>query len=458
MAEKIYSKSNDCEESQPDCDLTMEEEEREACQLEASLEYSFNNTNKEATGELYSEYLVFKPECEVEFSIKYREIVKIKGENYRIYITLASGEELLISCLGYSYEDFLRILIKNRNELILKDMLMYESRIFLEVEGEYTHNDESGIELSSGECIVRLYETGLIIIPNTSDPFRIPYSLICKFREDNYRLFLETDIGESIILSKIGMTLEGLKNTYSSLINKLHKKLQSTILDLFPNLSSSELNELSNLIKDGKSVKKEDLDLLSRDLWPQMEYKLQDLGLSEEYNYLKAIGQTNKISIGLKKGLMGSLTGEYIWFLVPIYNLSPELPGNILAMEAVSSESEGRATYFFKIMERTEYNKLQSTEELNIKVDRFIRLLNYCMLQINFRREPIYLSPEQLSKPLYVKYMYSIESQPALKLIRKHFIGRVIHSNTEQWKQDVMDIIKFNSTEEADQRLWKRAK
>lgn len=458
MAWKVYSGSSSFGEIQPDYNQDMEDENIEACQLEASLEYSFKGIKREAAGQLYSEYLLIKPELDREFYVKYREIIKIKGENYRIYITLASEEELLISCLGYSYEDFLRILIENRNELILQDMLMYESKIFMEAEGEYIHKNEWGTELSSGECNIRLYETGLIIIPNTSNPFRIPYSLISSFSEDNYKLYLQTDIGESILLSKMGMHLEGLKNTYRELVNKLDRKLQSTISDLFPSAGSSLFSQLSGLIRDGKSVKKEDLDYLSKDLWPQMEYKLQDLRLSEEYNYLKEIGQENKISIGLKKGLMGSLTGEYIWFLIPIYSLTPEPSGNIIAMEALSSESEGRATYFFKIMDRTDFNKIQSLKEMHMQADRFIRLLNYFMLQINFRREPIYLSTEQLSKPQYIKYMYSIESQSALKLMRKHFIGRVIHSNTEQWKQDVMDIIRFNCTEEADTRVWKRKK
>ena len=455
MSEKLYSKSDSFDESD---DSQENEEAALVFEIEASLEYLFKGLQGEATGYLYKEYMLLKQPLHSEFTLKYREIIGIKGENYRIYITCASGEELIISCLGYSYEDFLRILIKNRNELILQDMLMYESKIFMEAEGEYIHRDDSGSELSSGECIMRLYETGLIIIPNTSNPFRIPYSLISKFNEDNHRLYIETDIGECIILSQIGLALEGLKHTYTELITKLDKRLQPTIQNLFKETSSSLFTQLTMLIRDGKSAKKEDLDSLKVDLWPQMEFRLKSLGLSEEYDYLKSMSHENKISIGLKKGLMGDLTSEYIWFLVPIYALTPVPFGNIIAMEAVSKEGEGKATYFFKIMERAAFNKLQSLEELHKHVDRFIKLLNYSMLQINFRREPIYLSTEQLSSPQYLKYMYAIEAQPALKLMRKHFVGRVIHSSMEQWKQDVMDLIKFNTTEEADSKVWKRNK
>lgn len=455
MSQKIYSEAESIDKS----DYNQENEEAAlVCEIEASLEYSFNGLQREATGYLYKEFMLLRPELHSEFILKYREIIKIKGENYRIYITSATLEELIISCLGYSYENFLRILIKNRNELILQDMLMYESKIFMEAEGEFIHKDESGSELSKGECVIRLYETGLIIIPGTSNPFRIPYSLISKFNEDNYKLYIETEIGECIILSQIGLALDGLKHTYTELINKLDKRLQPTIQDLFKEAGSSLYNQLEGLIRDGKSVKKEDLDFLQGDLWPQMESKLKKLGLNEEYEYLKSLARPDKISIGLKKGLMGDLTSEYIWFLIPIYALTPEPFGNIIAMEAISKEGEGKATYFFKIMERAAFSSLQSLEALHKHTDKFIKLLNYSMLQINFRREPIFLSTEQLSKPQYIKYMYSIDSQPALKLMRKHFVGRVIHSSTEQWKQDVIDLIKFNTTEDADNRVWKRKK
>jgi hypothetical protein len=318
--------------------------------------------------------------------------------------------------------------------------------------------NEPGDNSLSGECIVRLYETGLIVIPDNSDPFRIPYSLISKVNDENYRIIIRTDIGESLILSKMGLAFEGFKKGYTELTNKLDNKLQSTMADLFPQIDSSLFRKLSTLLRDGKSVKKEVLDLLSKDLWTYMEYKLQSTGLSEEYNFLKAMGQIDKISIGFKKGLMGSLTGEYIWFLIPIYSLTPELSGNIVAMEAVSSENEGRATYFFKIMQQEEYDMLHSLEEINKRVDKFIILLNYIMLIINFRREPIYLSRSQLLNPKYIKYLYSIENQPALKLIRNHFIGRVIHSNPDQWKKDVLDIIQFSSSKASDTEVWGRKK
>jgi hypothetical protein len=165
-----------------------------------------------------------------------------------------------------------------------------------------------------------------------------------------------------------------------------------------------------------------------------------------------------EICIGLKRGLMGNLTGDYIWFLIPIYGPGLKNAGNAVAMEAVTGDGGTRATYFFRLTGRREYSGISNIEELDMMADSFIKKLNYCMLSINFRREPIYLSEKQLSSPGRAKYKLAVETLPALKLLRSCFIGRVIHSNGEQWKRDVLDLLKFNTSTDDDSVKWQRNK
>ena len=77
------------------------------------------------------------------------------------------------------------------------------------------------------------------------------------------------------------------------------------------------------------------------------------------------------------------------------------------------------------------------------------------MLDINFRREPIYLPTERLEEAEYVKYKIALQRIPSLQLIRSLFIGRIIHSSPEQWKNDVMELLKFNVTAQDDTAKWK---
>jgi Txe/YoeB family toxin of Txe-Axe toxin-antitoxin module len=158
---------------------------------------------------------------------------------------------------------------------------------------------------------------------------------------------------------------------------------------------------------------------------------------------------------------MGDLTGEYIWFLMPIYSISEKDYGNAMAMEATEAtgeESVGKATYFFRIVSRTDYTNYTSPEKLDEETDRFIKRINRCMIDINFRREPIYLPDERLDEPAYFKYKIATQRIPSLKLLRSLYIGRVIHASPEQWKNDVMDLLRFNVKTQDDYAKWTKQK
>jgi len=251
-------------------------------------------------------------------------------------------------------------------------------------------------------------------------------------------------------------------------------------------------------MKDGKAARKGDIEAISPKAWADLEKKLASAGMKDGYDFLKSLSNQEKICIGIKRGLMGNLSGDYLWFLAPIYG-DPKKPGNTIAMEAYSlkppeekgktqqvpaalaaggnakpesfypdltpltqdaADAEepldkgGRATYFFRIAGRKVYPAFKSKEELDKQVDALIKTINRCMLAINFRREPIYLAEEKLEESQYKKYRFAVRSIPALQTLRQLFIGRVIHSSPEQWKKDVEDLIKFNTSAQDDSAKW----
>jgi hypothetical protein len=153
---------------------------------------------------------------------------------------------------------------------------------------------------------------------------------------------------------------------------------------------------------------------------------------------------------------MGELTGDYIWFLVPIFSANQTQPGNAIAMEATSTEGSGRATYFFEIVSRASYASAKTIEDLQKETDLAIRRINRCMSIINFRREPIYLPEDRLASPENIKYRYAVAKIPALQELRGLFVGRVAHYSPEQWQRDVLDLLKFN-VENPDDIKWQKS-
>jgi len=442
----------------------MNEETRQTAVMECSLSYLLSDENGheiekgEAKARLSEENLSILPKFKEALFFSLLDILKISDCDYKIHLTISSKEKLILSNLGYRYEDFLRVLSRLRNELLLKHLLMHETLKKSGVEADFSYFNEIEKEKRSGRCRIRLYETAIVIIPEKGDITRIPYSDILEIHEENYTLVLNTEFGEKITFSKMGQQFEPLKNILSETISELSLKVQSSLKNLLPQANPSIIRRAAKFMKEGKAARRIDIESVSPELWLELEKKLAAAGVKDEYALLKSIACKEKMCIGLKQGLLGDLTGEYIWFLIPIYSISTQEPGNAVAMEAISSEGGGKATYFFRIVPRKEYQNFKDIKDLNKKVDVFIKRINRCMLDINFRREPIYLPDEKLEEPQYQKYKLAIQRIPSLQDLRQLFIGRVIHSSYEQWKEDVINLLTFNVKAQEDDIKWSKTK
>jgi hypothetical protein len=246
----------------------------------------------------------------------------------------------------------------------------------------------------------------------------------------------------------MGKELDPWKRALGEAMNALTVKVQASLQDLLLTTDPSAIRRLARLMKEGRAARRLDIEAVSPGLWGRLEKKLETIGLADEYAFLKSLADEKRMCIGVKRGLMGDLTGEYVWFLAPIYGTNPKQPGNAIAMEAAASgegESSGRgggkATYLFRVAAPADYARLKTPGELEDAVDQAITRINRCLLAINFRREPVYLSEEQMWEPRYARYQFAVQRIPELRELRALFIGRVIHSSPEQWQKDLRDLL-----------------
>jgi hypothetical protein len=242
----------------------------------------------------------------------------------------------------------------------------------------------------------------------------------------------------------MGKELDTCFKMLNDLIKALSVKTQLSLQELLPIYDSSVIRKVAKLMKDGRAARRIDIEAISPGIWTELEKKLDSFGIKEQYEYLQSIGQAERTCIGIKRGLMGDLTGEYLWFLVPIFSRDSAKPGNAIAMEATTNDGSGRATYFFKITDLNTYLNFKSLEELQTKVDETLKMITRDLINVNFRREPIYLTNEQLKSTTYVGYLRTIAKVASLRELRRLFIGRVMHYTPEQWKGDVMQLLKPN--------------
>lgn len=413
----------------------------------------------ECKGTINKEYLTVYPKFGSVLPFHLREINQIEAQDYRITLPIVSNEKLILFDLGQCYEDFTRILADLRNEVIIKDLLMNETVRKPDVEMEFAYYDEKGNEKQKDPGKIRLYETGLVVTPQRGEVIRVPYSDITKVSNDAYSVKIGTELGEQFLFQKMGSEFDGFLREFTDVYNDLQAKAISSIKALFPAIDSLSLRRVAPLMREGKAAKRADIEAINPKLWEQLEKRIATAHLNESYTFLKELGRQERMAIGFKRGLMGDLTGEYVWFLVPIYGATEKGYGNAMVMEAaepMSEESGGKATYFFKIVSRQDYPAFKTVEALDAETDKLLKRINRCMLDINFRREPIYLSDERLEEADYVKYKIALQRIPSLQLLRRLYIGRVIHSSPEQWKNDAMELLRFNLATQDDAVRWKK--
>jgi hypothetical protein len=373
--------------------------------------------------------------------INYRDIVEISKGDYRIELKLVSKEKLTLSDLGYKYEDFLRNLSNLNNEVMLKDLLMDETLLKSGVEADFSRT-ENRVEKGKGQCEFRIYETGLVVIGWDGSFARIPYSYVVQVRVEDYRLVVDTEYGESYAFSRMGESLDDCYRMLNNSINELSTRTQLLLKDVFPSRDSSLIRKVARLMKDGRAARRADIEVISLEMWADLENKLELFGIKEEYDHLKSLAQAELMCIGIKNGLMGDLTGQYIYFLAPFFSTDPSHPGNAIAMEATADGDSGRATYFFKMTDQNTYQSLKTLNDLQEAADKAMLTLNRHLINVNFRREPVYLTEAQLNSTAYVGYRRALAMVPSLRELRRLFMGRVMHHSPEQWQGAVRQMLQ----------------
>ena len=437
-------------------DSQSEESQKPA--FEAKPPFTFTESgvaprSGEGTCQLFSDHLVVLPNFGDLIQVPYRGISDLYGKGYRVNIQTFSGDLLFLGPLGRQYDDFLRIITRLRNELTLRDMLMGEKQLQPVARGQLSVADPESVPSAEGECELRLYETALVVLPDTSAVFRIPYSDIKSFSASDYRLEIGTEQGRRLAATQMGRLFDPFTKALTDASAGLQQMVAKTVSSLLPGADPSAVRKVARLMKEGRAARRADIDAISPSLWPLMEKRLGASGLMEEYSFLKGISQQSRICIGVKQGLKGADGSEYLWFMVPIYGRAGA--GNAIAIEAASAEDTGRATYFFRIVGRSEYPSL-GREALDSACDLILMEINRAMVDINFRREPVYLSDDKLLEPKYQHYFYAVKRLPSLKLLRSLFIGRVVHSSPEQWTEDVNALLEFNASSRSDAERWSK--
>lgn len=366
--------------------------------------------HEKVSGQLFEDALMMT--AGFSRTLALNSISAVRMENYRIHIS-ALGGDIVLSMLGHVYEDFGRSLIRAFNEVILNESLMKEQTHF-ETDGSYISPDGKICH-----AYFRICETALVIIPDSHELVRIPFCMIENVRLMPYRFELIDRFKRVYVIQKLGYNTDAFLRAYDTRFKALLKQTRERL-----NLIAPADDKLCSLLMEGMVASLEAIKAASPEFASALKAKLEASELSAEFAYLSSLSE--HAAIGVKRGLMGELTGESIMMLIPVFEK------NIMILETLGDTAA--ATYVFRISS-------DGAADASGRHDVLLAF-NYAMLSVNFRREPIYLSDEALKEKKHEAYSGALRRVPELSKLRSLFLGRVVHSGFDTWKKTIDSYIK----------------
>ena len=398
----------------------------------------------DALAEVRSQGLLVKPDATSSTFAAYTEAAKIEAASYRVSLTTTGGTMIVLSQLGANYDLLAQKLIEGWGDALARALLMVEPKVFYEANC-YLSSQQAPIQ-----CRARIYETALVVLPSNGMPIRFPFSEFAGMDTESYKVRVTTSSLGTIELSRLGSRTQLFAEKLTEAMKSVEAASIETIRRMIPSANFDELQKLGRLMIEGRAARRIEVEAISPDLWLRLEKCVELSPVADSYRYLTELAETSLEAVGLRK----SKDSVYVWFMLPLEGKGNS-GGNVVALE-VTSEG-GHATYLFRVLQRGGFPN--STHDQFVKEAAvLIHDLNEAIIATGFRREPIYLSEDQLNTPEYSKYVYASKHLEPLRLLRERFIGRVIHTNFDQWKSDFTDVLRFNVTAGDDSSRWSRSK
>ena len=394
---------------------------------------------------LAEEGLFVIPNKGKEFYLYYSDIERLKGIDNQIEVLVYDDFRYVFYYFGSYYEQFLHNLVSKRNYQMQKNLLMLDKDYQKEFEASFEFTDSERRTIKDGKAKIILYRNSLVVTPQEEDFFNINYCDIEKidFEPGKFSLNILLDLGEKLTLTMMGGRFEELKSDIERLIEEMYQRTAEMLKEYFPKgVSEWTILQLSRVLKQGKATKKSEIEEISPDLWgvlPRIIFKRPDEESSQEpdeerkaaFDYLLSLAGPENTYIGIRESFTSSEEElkPIFWFLVAF----PK--ENAIASEVTNEE--GHATYFFRIKE----DGKPSPDD----VKRKVKEINRSMQALNFRRDVIRASDDEIKSDKFSRYRVALRKLPYLNRIRQDFIDRAIHTSEESWRKEVQKILKSTS-------------
>ena len=371
--------------------------------------------------------------------INFSEVKEFYHKDERLIFVTFTKEKYILSDMGTLFDHFLIDIFKSRNEFLMDALFMKGGKLKAEFDGNFERYSKFAKLISKARAKLRLYESSLVIIPETMDAFAVHYNFVNfhEFEEDEYKLKIVNDDETTLYISQLGNDYELFQEKMNELLGGLYEFIVNDVLKIaFPYFHAGVLLKLAYAMKNGKAVALKEIKKMDKELATAVEeFIFQDKQFEEKIDVLKDMAGEENVYYGIAQDK--AVKGGFIkWMMVAI----PEK--NAVAFSILPRWKEGKEslvetpadlhdTYFYKII--IEHG--QPAEKIYDKV----REIEQALVILNFAKDPCYKDKRELR---HSPYQYAIRKMPFLRILRKSYVGKVSEKNVAEWQTKAKEILE----------------
>jgi len=283
-----------------------------------------------------------------------------------------------------------------------------------ETEGVF-HYTEAGRE-ENGQARVRVYADCIGVFPPDDRARRIPFAFAVGMRTGSFELSLMLDGGDTYDFLRLGRDQDAFAACVTAKLHAYRENAIDAVRALDTSLRPAALTAIAAKMPQGVAVAMGELASIAPTYVAALEASIATTKAADTYAALQTMCTPGDICVGMKTGLAGEDKDNILWMIAP----SATKP--VAAVEFAVAEETAAATFVYRIAgDRTD----------------FVRRLNRAMEAIDFHREVISMSEDDLNRSENDHYAMAVRRTAALRFMRENLLGRVIHASLDSWTSDV---------------------
>ncbi|MEI9975490.1 MAG: hypothetical protein WDO73_27535 [Ignavibacteriota bacterium] len=361
------------------------------------------------------------------------DVERAAKRDWEFDLTLCTRRRIQLKQFGAAFSTMSEALLAAWRDRTVQCLLLED----LEEVARYSAT--AGLRAHPAPAEIRLYKSNIAVLPLEGTPiqWRLAEVDSISFDESTYSVTLQS-AGDKLTISKLAKKTDEFLGNLEGALGDLRSHEAEALHDTFPFLDPDQLQQLQQVMPEGRSVALSALKAIHAELpdavialavseplrpyFDALRKRSVGDGLMTGFKFIRSDEEKASEESEPAKATEAAPDTEgkddrqalFFWFFFP-------LPDGRVAWEATTGS--GRATYFF---------------DAPPPVDEAVKRLTRGLALINFRREPVYLSDESLEQEhRYRRYAIGSRKLADLRTLRAAFRGRAIHSSIETWTSQV---------------------